>query len=118
MLEHELYTIIEITGNAVRIRVNSESAIFRGHFPGNPITPGVCQVGIIGELAGKICGVSLVLREVKALKFVAILRPSDGEVVVKFDKLDEDGGVVIAKGSVVSDDQVFTKFSLLFGKEV
>lgn len=116
MLEHELYTIIEITGNAVRIRVNPESVIFRGHFPGNPITPGVCQVGIIGELAGKICGGKLSMSEVKTLKFTEILRPSDGEVVVKFDKLEEDGGVIAAKGVVTSDNQVFTKFLLIFGK--
>lgn len=117
MLEHELYTIIEITDNAVRVQLNPESAIFRGHFLGNPITPGVCQVGMIGALAGKICGCGLVLREVKTLKFIDILRPSGGDAEVKFDKLEEAGGEVAAKGAVVADGQVFTKFSLIFSKE-
>jgi len=117
MLDQELYTITELENNVVRIRLNPESAIFRGHFPGNPITPGVCQVGMIGELAGRICGFGLALREVKTLKFIDILRPSAGVVEVKFDKLEEDGGVVVTKGTVVSDGQVFTKFSLLFSKE-
>jgi len=117
MLEHELYTIIENTDNAVRIRLRAESEILKGHFPGNPITPGVCQVGMIGELAGMICGCGLALREVKMLKFIDILRPSARNVEVKFDKLDEDGDVIVTKGSVVSDEQVFTKFSLIFYKE-
>jgi len=117
MLEHELYTVIDKTDNTIRVRLNPDSAIYRGHFPGNPITPGVCQVGVIGELAGRICGFGLVLREVKTLKFIDILRPSAGNVEVKFDRLEEDGGVVVTKGAVVSDGQVFTKFSLLFSKE-
>ena len=117
MLEHELYTVIEIADKVARIRLNPESAVFKGHFPGNPITPGVCQVGMIGELAGMICGCGLVLREVKMLKFIDILRPSARTVEVKFDKLDEDGDVIVTKGSVVSDEQVFTKFSLIFYKE-
>lgn len=117
MLEHELYTVIDKTDNTIRVRLNPDSAIYRGHFPGNPITPGVCQVGMIGELARMICGCGLVLREVKMLKFIDILRPSARNVEVKFDKLDEDGDVIVTKGSVVSDEQVFTKFSLIFYKE-
>ena len=117
MLEHELYTIIENNDNAVRIRLRPESEIFKGHFPGNPITPGVCQVGMIEELAGKICGCRLSLREVKTLKYTDILRPSVEDVEVRFDKLEEAEGEVTAKGTVVSCGQVFTKFSLIFAKE-
>ena len=117
MLEQELYSVIEITGNAVRVRLNPESAVFQGHFPGNPITPGVCQVGIIGEVAAKICGGSLVLREVKILKYTDILRPTAEDVEVKFDKLEDVGEEVAAKGTVVSGNKVFTKFSLIFDKE-
>ena len=117
MLEHELYTIIEIADNVARIRLNFESEIFKAHFPENPITPGVCQVGIIGELAGKICGGSLVLREVKILKYTDILRPTAEDVEVKFDKLEDVGEEVAAKGTVVSGNKVFTKFSLIFDKE-
>ena len=117
MLEQELYTVIAIAGNVVRVRLNPGSAVFRGHFPGNPITPGVCQVGIIGEVAAKICGGSLVLREVKTLKYTDILRPDEEDVEVRFDKLEEAGEEVAAKGTVVSGDKVFTKFSLIFDKE-
>ena len=117
MLEHELYTIVEKADKNVRIRLNPESEIFKAHFPDNPVTPGVCQVGIIEELAGKICGCKLVLREVKSLKYTDVLRPSMNVVEVKFDKLEEDGDTVMAKGTVMSEGSVFTKFSLIFGKE-
>ena len=117
MLEQDIYTIIETSDNSVRIRLRPESGIFKAHFPDNPVTPGVCQVGIIEELAGKICGCKLVLREVKSLKYTDVLRPSMSVVEVKFDKLEEEEEGVIAKGTVMSGGQVFTKFSLIFGKE-
>ena len=117
MLEQELYTIVEIADNYVRIRLNPESAIYRAHFPGNPVTPGVCQVGIVEELVGKICGKALILKEVKVLKFTDILHPSKEEVEIRFDKLEADGDAVVAKGTVRSDEDIFTKFSLVFGIE-
>lgn len=117
MLEHEIYTIIEKSDDAVRIRLRPESEIFKAHFPENPITPGVCQVGIVEELARELCGEQLSLREVKTLKYTDILRPSAEDVEVKFDMLEADGDVVAAKGTVASGGQVFTKFSLIFAKE-
>lgn len=116
-LNNELYTIVEEHDNAVKIQLRAESVIFKAHFPENPITPGVCQVGIVEELAEKLCGEKLSLREVKTLKYTDILRPSTENVEVKFDKLEAEGDVVAAKGTVASGGQVFTKFSLIFANE-
>lgn len=118
ILQNDLYTIVEIGDKAAKIRLLPESAIYQGHFPGNPITPGMCQVGIVEELARNICGVELFLSEVKMLKYMDILRPSTQEVEVRFDKLEDDGTSVSAKGTVASEDRVFTKFSLVFAKMV
>lgn len=117
MLENELYTVDWIDSNLLRIRLRPESEIFKAHFPDNPVTPGVCQVGIIEELVEKICGFKLFLKEVKLLKYTDILRPSKEEVEVRFDKLEEEEDGVMAKGMVMSEGSVFTKFSLIFGKE-
>ena len=118
ILQNDLYKIVEIGDKAASIRLRSESAIYQGHFPDNPITPGVCQVGIVEELARNICGIELSLSEVKVLKYMDILRPSNQEVEVRFDKLEDDGTSVSAKGTVASEDRVFTKFSLVFAKMV
>lgn len=103
-------------GNVVRIRLHPESAIFKAHFPGHPITPGVCQVGIIEELATMMYG-SLTLREVRNLKFVDVMKPeSVGEVVITFDKMEEDGNMLITKGIITSEGKTYSKFSLIFEK--
>ena len=114
-LKNELYTIVDKTDNSVTIRLLPESGIFKAHFPGNPITPGVCQVGIVGEVLETMRGRGLELREVKNLKFVEVLKPgSVGEVVITFDKMEEDDGRLAAKGTVASESKIYTKFSLVF----
>ena len=117
ILQNELYTIVETGDNVAKIRLLPECAIYQGHFPGNPVTPGVCQVGIVEELAGMICGFRLHLKEVKLLKYIDILRPVTDDVEVSFDKLEEEGDVVMTKGTLMSGGRVFTKFSLVFGEE-
>ncbi|MBQ0740088.1 3-hydroxyacyl-ACP dehydratase, partial [Aquimarina celericrescens] len=37
--------------STVTITINKNHKIFKGHFPGNPVTPGVCMIQIIKELA-------------------------------------------------------------------
>ena len=36
------------------IRLNGEHEIFKAHFPGEPITPGVCQLQMVVECAEQL----------------------------------------------------------------
>ncbi len=55
--------------------LNKDHAIFKGHFPGNPVTPGVCMMQIIKELTQEIVGISLVLTSSSNVKFMALINP-------------------------------------------
>ena len=115
MLEHELYNIVGKEYNAVCIRLNPESAIFKGHFPGNPITPGVCRVGIVEELVRTCFGKDVRLVEIKNLKFMDVLRPElSVEPVVVFEKMEEMDNRLSVRGRVTVEEKVFTKYSLVF----
>jgi 3-hydroxymyristoyl/3-hydroxydecanoyl-(acyl carrier protein) dehydratase len=48
---------------------------FAGHFPGNPILPGVCQVQAGLMLATAACGTELSLREIVNAKFFQPILP-------------------------------------------
>ena len=41
------------------ILVNEKHDVFKGHFPGNPIMPGVCMIQIIKELSESITKTAL-----------------------------------------------------------
>ncbi len=57
------------------VLLNKEHAIFKGHFPGNPVTPGVCMMQIIKELSQEILGSSLILKSSSNVKFMALINP-------------------------------------------
>ncbi len=80
MLLKDFYTVNQIEKvsetkyNSV-IELNKNHDVFKGHFPGNPVTPGVCMMQIIKELAQEIVGSSLVMTSSSNVKFMAIINP-------------------------------------------
>lgn len=78
----DFYTIAsceEKTENAylAKIILNPEHPIFRGHFPGNPVTPGVCMMQIVKELSEHITQQNLTLSSASNIKFMAIIDPEE-----------------------------------------
>lgn len=62
-------------GMVAAIHLNKEHDIFKGHFPGNPVTPGVCMIQIIKELTEEFVGKKLFLTSCSNIKFMAIINP-------------------------------------------
>lgn len=48
---------------------------FHGHFPGNPVLPGICFIQIAEAFLRKVSGHHLHLRGLKKTKFLSIVRP-------------------------------------------
>lgn len=57
------------------ISLNKNHNIFKGHFPGNPVTPGVCMMQIVKELTEEFTGKKLFLKSASNVKFMAIINP-------------------------------------------
>lgn len=57
------------------ITINKNHKIFNGHFPGNPVTPGVCMMQIIKELTEDIVDEKLFMQSSSNIKFMAIINP-------------------------------------------
>lgn len=57
------------------ITINKNHEIFKGHFPGNPVTPGVCMMQIIKELTEDIVNKELFMESSGNIKFMAIINP-------------------------------------------
>ena len=84
MLQESFYqtkAFIAIPGPDDRMEVVStmefidSHEIFSGHFPGNPIVPGVCMVQIIIELVSKALARPVKLVRCDNLKFLRLIRP-------------------------------------------
>lgn len=94
-----------------KITINKGHDIFKGHFPGNPVTPGVCMIQIIKELTEEIVGKKLFMQSASNIKFMAIINPEinpDLELTLEISETD-DGYKV--KNSTSFDETVALKLS-------
>jgi len=62
---------------AFEVQVAAEHAVFGGHFPGNPVLPGVCTMMIVRECASLAAGRPLRYAAVGECKFTAAIAPGD-----------------------------------------
>ncbi|MCR4665089.1 MAG: beta-hydroxyacyl-ACP dehydratase [Paludibacteraceae bacterium] len=58
-----------------RVRLNRDSAVYKGHFPDNPVSPGVCNIEMIREVAETVHGGRLRIRRIKQCRFTTLITP-------------------------------------------
>ena len=119
-LQDNLYTIVsqqEADGHpAFRVRINPEWPIYKAHFPGHPITPGVCIVQMVQELLQGLVQRELSLQKAKNVKYLAIISPEEvSELSIVFPKIEEqpDGSLKV-QAQVLNGESLCTKLSLTF----
>ena len=114
-LLNDMFTVTGGDADRVVLALNAGHTIYQAHFPGNPITPGICIVQLIGELLAERTGRRLSLQKIVNLKFVAPLSPVENPVIeVNFASVDDTGSECKAKGTITAAGAVMTKFSVVF----
>lgn len=104
------------------VRLNPEHFIFKSHFPGHPITPGVCLMQMVADLAGEAEDCPLYVRNVKNAKYIGVVIPTDN-VRLRFMFTSragtDDGGLKIQALITAPDSPqtLFAKFSLTLYRE-
>jgi len=102
-----------LEAGSYRLRLNGDHPVYAAHFPGHPITPGVCIVGLAAELAALQAARPLRLKGVENLKFLRPLDPREqAEICVKIALTEQPDGDVNAKGQIWWADTTFSKFSI------
>jgi len=76
-LIHHLYDIISADQEAVLLKMLDGHPVYQGHFPGNPITPGVLSLRMIRECVCREVGRPLHYAAIKNCRYVALIRPGD-----------------------------------------
>lgn len=59
------------------VELNPLHRIYEGHFPGNPVVPGVCQTGMIRECMEVFTSERLFIRAADQIKFLKMINPSE-----------------------------------------
>lgn len=106
----------ELDGNYMcKIEIKPDHFIFKAHFPGNPIVPGVCQVQIVKELLERKMGRPIYLIEVKNIKYLSVMRPDEQtDYQVVFQKIMECGDSCKTTVVYSTEEKPYAKLSLTF----
>lgn len=118
MLIEGLYTTETFDTNeegiSAQIKLNPTHEIFKGHFPGKPIMPGVCMIQIIKELTERNLGHDLFLSVASNVKFMAIINPeTDPILLIDIDLTAMDGSIRV-KSTTKFGETVALKLSATF----
>jgi 3-hydroxyacyl-[acyl-carrier-protein] dehydratase len=110
----ELYSI----GNVIKhdnlvkatVRLNPSHDVFRGHFPGNPILPGVFIIQILKDIATNLTQKKLMVTKADSIKYLAFINPvSDSTLVFETTFSDESDKIIKFNCSVTSENTVFCR---------
>lgn len=122
MLLKDFYKVISLENTSENnylavILINEEHEVFKGHFPGNPIMPGVCMMQIIKELTEQISASSLFMQSLSNAKFMALINPfNTPELRLELDISMTDTDLVKVKNVTYFNDTVALKLSSVYRK--
>ena len=122
MLLKDFYKVISIENTAenkylVLIRINAAHEVFKGHFPDNPVMPGVCMMQIIKELTEQITECSLFMQSLSNVKFMALINPfNTPELRLELDITTTDTDLIKVKNVTYFEDTVALKLSNVYRK--
>ena len=116
-LINDFYHIIatEESGEAsvYKVKLNAAHDIYRVHFPGNPVTPGVCLVQMATEILEQKFDKRFVLSTAVNIKFKRLVAPTDEPSFV-FSKIVPEDDLIKTIISIEDEQGQFVKMSLQF----
>ena len=65
-------------GFTAEVELRADHPVYEGHFPGQPVVPGVCTVRVVRELTARAVGYDVWFDTIREAKFVSVLIPSEG----------------------------------------
>ena len=75
--------------------INADHKIFEGHFPNQPVVPGVCMMQMIKEIVEEVIEKQTNLVQAAELKFLAVINPLENNLINASIKIAaEESGTV------------------------
>ncbi len=119
MLLNNFFTIsnLQITGFDVKAElvINAGHQIFEGHFPGQPVVPGVCMMQMIKEIMEEVLQKKTNLVKAHEMKFLAVINPKENNIVQgELNYSLDDNDNIAATATLLKDERIHFKFKGVF----
>lgn len=119
MLIKDFYKIEELqfveSGFKATVKLNPKHDVYKGHFPEQPVVPGVIQLQIVKELVEEVTQLKLMMTEVMQVKYLIPVIP-DKNARLTFTVTNTAIAENQIKSNIVIgfDDSIFTKAKIIF----
>lgn len=115
MLNDNLYKIdsfVYVDGKIeTTLTIDANHKIFEGHFPGQPVLPGVCMIQIFKELLEKATSQKLFLYQADSSKFLSMVDPRQTPQLIFIIDYTTTEGYIKANGVLKNDAATFLKLN-------
>ena len=120
MLLNDFFKISSLKENIegeliAEIKLNPDHKIYEGHFPENPVVPGVVSTQMINEVLSDYLKIKLMTSKARSIKFTSMISPKINPKLtfkIKFSKTEEEDFKVNAQ--ITFEGTVFLKFNGTF----
>jgi 3-hydroxyacyl-[acyl-carrier-protein] dehydratase len=117
LLLNDLYIIQSLTETENQIQatvqLREDHAIFKGHFPGQPVLPGVCMLEMIAEITGNYLQQPFRISGGPLIKFLHMIDPKINPLINLEIKFHLTLKRTATNGKIFSGSIIFMKFQLV-----
>ena len=118
MLQNDFFNILEFKQEAdsieASLELNPSHKIFEGHFPDQPVVPGVCMMQMQKELLEKAMGRKTNLRKADHAKFLSMIDPGVNRLITAHIQFVRNDDTINLTGSFTQGEIVFFKYRSIF----
>lgn len=115
LLKDKFYKVIneekDGTTGKYTVAILPDCNVYDGHFPGDPVCPGVCNIETIKECAMMLTGKDLHIKAIKQCRLTAIATPAVcPEVIISINTTPNADGSYLVIANISDDKQSYMDF--------
>lgn len=115
-LQNQLYSVLSLEKSegkiTAQISLNPQHSIYEGHFPNNPVTPGVVEMEIVKEILGLGLEKNVGLKSASSVKFLAVMNPTTAHTLhVNITILETVENEIKINCQIVDDNTSYLKLA-------
>jgi 3-hydroxyacyl-[acyl-carrier-protein] dehydratase len=115
MLKDDFYTVSDLNmeGNSINaiLTLNENHPIFGGHFPGEPVVPGVCMMQMVKEITETALGLKLQIANASEVKFLMVINPNENRTLrMQLNYNESEHEALAVSAMLLKDSSVCFKF--------
>ena len=112
LLENKFFRVLDVKRDEnlqaiYRVQIVPDCKVYNGHFPGDPVCPGVCNMETIKECASFMLGRQLRYESIKQCRLTALATPVVCPEVNVTVSLTETGDAFQIIGQIADEKQTY-----------